>query len=845
MKLRHRLVQFAAVGGAAAVLAAAPLAASAQTVTRTSVGQRSTSGRSAASAGQVLGTITGTVDGFGGAPLAGVCVVAAGASGSGTALTDAAGRYLISGLRFGSYLVHYQDCRNSGRYLPAVYGAPGHARSVLIAGGFPVPLQMVTLEPAGPAARLRLVRAAEAASRAAAGRAKAPRGISGVVRNATGHGVANICVLATWNSANSGAFWIGQTGRGGRYQLPVGRGAWTVGFTAGCGRGANYAPQWWKYSGSPRGATKVDVRRGGGVAGIDAHLKPGATLTGTVHADSATGPALPGVCVQASGTGPMSGLQQQAVTGAGGAYRMTGLGTGTYQVTFDPGCGNSGSYVGSGYPGTVRVTDGATTSGIDGYLPPGATISGSVTAAATGAPAAGVCVMLANAQGAAGSAMTGPDGTYQISDLTAGRYTVMFVGGCGTAASYVPQYYRDSPIMAGATPVVLVAGQTASGIDVALQPGSTITGTVTNYSGQPLSGVCAVAQSIQAVGGLGDRGLISQFAGVFASGQGTASNGAYRIIGLAPGTYRVAFGGGCGHGSLAYAPRWFAPQGGARPAWITVGSGTTTSGVSAKLRRGATISGQVRNARGAGISGLCVDPASLSGSRAIALLVAGSMTGKGGRFVARGLAGGRYKVYFVPCLGGARYAARWYGGAGAEVSGRAIAITDGHVTKNINQVLTPGEWVAGQVTSAATGKPAAGMCVVAVDSSGNFVAGAIDYGNGRYRMGGLAPGRFRLETLACEARRQPLWGYYGPRVRVGARSAVSGVDIALPQGGAISGTVLAGSPAAAQPGICAEVVPVTGHGLADTAVTGLRGRYLLTGLAPGTYQVVFTPNCVL
>ena len=85
-------------------------------------------------------------------------MIAAGATGSGTALTDATGRYLVSGLRVGSYRVHYQDCRTGGQYLPAVYlpavyGARGHARSVLIAGGFPVPLRTVTLQPAGPSSR--------------------------------------------------------------------------------------------------------------------------------------------------------------------------------------------------------------------------------------------------------------------------------------------------------------------------------------------------------------------------------------------------------------------------------------------------------------------------------------------------------------------------------------------------------------------------------------------------------------------------------------------------------------------------------------------------------------------
>ena len=134
----------------------APFAASAQGTA--SAGPARPRAAQAAAGGATAGALTGVVDGFDGTPLAGVCVIAAGATGSGTALTDATGRYLVSGLRVGSYLVHYQDCRTGGQYLPAVYlpavyGARGHARSVLIAGGFPVPLRTVTLQPTGPSSR--------------------------------------------------------------------------------------------------------------------------------------------------------------------------------------------------------------------------------------------------------------------------------------------------------------------------------------------------------------------------------------------------------------------------------------------------------------------------------------------------------------------------------------------------------------------------------------------------------------------------------------------------------------------------------------------------------------------
>ena len=777
--------------------------------------------------------------------------MAAGPAGRGAALTGATGRYLITGLRSGRYLIRYQDCRPGNEYLPASYGPLGGAAPVLVAGALPVTLRPVTLLPAGPAARLRLARAAEQVTRTALARIALARtgksaGISGVARDAAGHGVPGVCVSAEQFTANSVTGWSTITGPRGRYRFPVPPGPWQVSFSSGCGRTPGYAPQWWKYSDTPGHARTLHVTRTGGYTGIDARLQPGAAIAGVVHAGSSTGPGLPGVCVLTIGTGAMSGINQMAVTGANGAYQVMGLGTGDYQVQFQPGCGSRGNYVGSGYPGQVRAADGKTTGGIDGYLPAGATITGTVTAAATGQPVGRFCVLVSDSQGDAGAAVTSAAGTYRVTGLVRGSYQVQFVG-CGNSGSYAPQFYNDSATPAGATSVAVVAGQTVSGIDAALQPGGTITGTVTSAAGQPLSGVCVVAQTAEQAGGLGTRGIVSQLGespNIFQPVTSTV-NGTYQVPDLAPGNYQVGFAGGCGHGSMAYAPRWYAPQGGALPDLVSVVGGTVTSGVSITLPAAAVFSGVVRNSRGAGISGLCVVPFPLTGFVEFDLLAPTAMTGGKGQFRVRGIAGGRYKVYFAPCLGGSGYAARWYGGAGDESSGRTIRVTGGNLTTNINQVLTPGEPVTGRVTAAATGKPVAGICVFAVDPSGNALSAAFDNGNGRYRIRPIAAGRFRIEYLPCGFGQRKLAWYYGPRVQVGTRSAVSGVNAALPQAGTIAGTVLAGSPAAGQPGICVEEAPVTGHGLARVVVTAAGGRYSLGGLAPGTYQVLFTPNCLL
>ena len=106
----------------------------------------------------------------------------------------------------------------------------------------------------------------------------------------------------------------------------------------------------------------------------------------------------------------------------------------------------------------------------------------------------------------------------------------------------------------------------------------------------------------------------------------------------------------------------------------------------------------------------------------------------------------------------------------------------------------------------------------------------------------MPPGRWDLTPARAWAPR----GWPGScttacAVRNGVTHTVA--TIRLPQAGGLAGTVLGGSPAMAEPGICVEATPVAGDGVTGTGVTGLGGRYTLTGLAPGRYRVLFTPDC--
>lgn len=118
----------------------------------------------------------------------------------------------------------------------------------------------------------------------------------------------------------------------------------------------------------------------------------GGTVTNSANQDVA------GVLVLATNVG--TGNSYTATTGPDGIYAVSGLPAGSYQVLFEPNNGQGQDLVYQYFPDksnaaaaqAVSVTAGQTTPHVDATLATGATVSGKVTDAATGAPVSGVYV---------------------------------------------------------------------------------------------------------------------------------------------------------------------------------------------------------------------------------------------------------------------------------------------------------------------------------------------------------------------------------------------------------------------------------------------------------------------
>lgn len=216
-----------------------------------------------------------------------------------------------------------------------------------------------------------------------------------------------------------------------------------------------------------------------------------------------------------------------AVTSGGGTYTVSGLEDDEYLVSFVP--PETANYLWQWYQGVrdwhaatlVTVAGGGNKPGIDAVLEKGATISGIVTAAATGQPAPGVLVCAsAIDESGFGCDETNAFGSYTIIALTGGQFQVEFYPE-GNGQGLVYQTYSLGL-------VTLAPHGEAKNVNQALQAGGQVLGVVRlAATGAPLAGV---------------RVCITQASSTehFACLTSPAS-GAYRFYGLPSDSYKVAF----------------------------------------------------------------------------------------------------------------------------------------------------------------------------------------------------------------------------------------------------------------------------------------------------------------
>lgn len=454
----------------------------------------------------------------------------------------------------------------------------------------------------------------------------------------------------------------------------------------------------------------------------------------------------------------------------------------------------------------------------------GGSISGTVSNS-SGHGLAGICVVATEVSRVGfGSGTTKSNGTYTMTNLSAGTYIVEFLS-CGGTTSYVTQWYKDEGSSATATAVDVGAGDTP-GINAKMIEAGSISGIVKSAGGAGLSDFCALADGLGTASGSTGTAL-------------TGSNGGYTITGLAPGSFAVEFEN-CGPNGN-WAPQWYRGQAQYTTSTaVPVKSAHNTKITTATIQPGGEIIGKLTNSSGVGVAGVCVYVASDNGAD---YNYSGNPTEGDGAYTFVNLPTDAYSVtYFPGC--GAGPEDRYFEGESVVSKANPVSVVAGRVATEVNQTLVTGGSITGRVVNSAH-TPLSRICVTATSTA--VFETAVTTSEGSYVLPGLLPTSYAIEFSACgnTGNYAPQWFDGQPsstsakKVTVTEEATTPNIDATLETGGIIAGTVMSAS-SKPESGVCILAVPKKAGFLGGSAFSGPNGRYAISGLDTTSYAVSFS-----
>lgn len=452
-----------------------------------------------------LGAITGVVKDSAGHPMAGVRVgfgddnsAAQNAASTPAYVTGANGTYQIAGLPAGSYAV----CFN-----------PAHVTSPLSSTGYQA--RCYNQESAGADD------VAVSAGQVVSGiDAALPNGgaFTGHVTDTAGHPLAGIQVQVqpggnlSWSpdpvtSRADGSFRFNGLDTGQFYSICTLTGLSTSAGTAPAGYIGACSPDSPQPTTTPTDTGTIAMRPAVGISGTvtDNYGHPLANV-GVGYGVGTSGYNWPSASTDSHGHYTITGIDPGTPPYTAPVYVCFQTHTGYTTVT---GGASATGYVDQCYnnqlpdPSTslpkstpISPTPGAIATHIDGHLLPAAAVTGTVTNGA-GHPLSGITVEVVTSPYTSTtrwqSTTTTSTGTYRVSGLQPGTYSVCFVPDMGLPlpppSGYLSQCWQNQAFRGAPQNLRLWYNQTATHIDATLNAGGTITGVATDSTGHPVEGV--------------------------------------------------------------------------------------------------------------------------------------------------------------------------------------------------------------------------------------------------------------------------------------------------------------------------------------------------------------------
>jgi len=393
---------------------------------------------------------------------------------------------------------------------------------------------------------------------------------------------------------------------------------------------------------------------------------------------------------------------------------------------------------------------------------------------------------------------------------------------CGVAVAIAFIGLGGAPAMAapsGGGPIPPTPGGSISG--------GSISGIVSDASGNPLSGICVNIEN----------------------GPGTQSDGsgAYSIAGLGTGSFEVEYSD-C-NPTVQYLPQWYLGRSDSASAdAVGVIAGADTALQNVHMVRAASRLVTVTGPGGGPLAGICVD-ADLPNSNGWDF-VRGATTASDGTYTIDQLPPATLRIEFHVCnSSGGPYIPQWYANKADFNDSTPVVLAPGDDRQGVDAQLASGVEVAGRVTDAA-GNPIAGINVnVNPTNQGTSGYGQTD-SNGDYTTSAVAAGTYNVQF--DDGSSVPVWAtqYWNGKLSwnsatvltlSGAGGAVHGaINARLTRATTIRGTVTVpgGAPAA---GMCVDANVATSNGADQIAntTTASDGTYMLGGLPAITVKVSF------
>lgn len=519
----------------------------------------------------------------------------------------------------------------------------------------------------------------------------------------------------------------------------------------------------------------------------------------------------------------------------------------------------------------VRVAVGSVATGIDASLAQGGVITGTVTNASTGHRNRLVEITAFNTAGEVLQTAQSQDGVYSVSVPAGPKVTVCV---SGIVAELVGQCWkgrvwdRGAP-PADATPITVSAGQSTDHVDFAMARPGVIKGVVRGR-GKRLSTFEVVVEN---------RSTGETDQGFFGPPVGQQSTGHYSI--RAPGVSSRGF-------SVCFAPaRGVTPHvkgGYLRQCWkntsvlghttrrataVRVAPGETRTGIDADLGVGGAIDGMITGFKGAPVSGAQVDVFTGHGHKAKT-----TRTNVDGLYHVNGVPRARADHVCVESVRGyfgrihgigsqpTCYGAKSWSGAAIPRHAVDVRVRSRHTTRNINFALTgaPVGRLEGFISGADHSAALEGANVVLYTAHGKtpVESTATDhFGDYHFKALPLSAKGYRVcvKAYAPDDDDQAATGYSaacsGAAWDGGGAPPASAtmypvtnnslgyVDVVLPVGGAIAGTVdtSAANPAGLR--FVATAFDSDGFAVSAIGVDSETGQYQIYGLPDGVYRVCF------